>query len=108
MEPVFNEQLTYKEIEEYKDGVKLKLDSKIVPINESGIVVYIGEKEGYGNTIIVQRVDGIDEWYGGIVNENVKLYDYVKKGSILGEVEDYLYLIYKKDGNILNYEEFIN
>ena len=42
-------------------------------INESGIVVFIGDKEGYGNTIIVQRIDGIDEWYGGIVNTNLKL-----------------------------------
>ena len=54
VEPVFNEQLTYNNKESYLDGVKLKLENNLVPINESGIVVFIGEKEGYGNTIIIQ------------------------------------------------------
>ena len=106
-EPVFNEKLIYNSKESYLDGVKLKLDTNLVPINESGIVVFIGNKEEYGNTIIVQRIDGVDEWYGGIVNSNVKLYDYVEKGKLLGEVVEYLYLVYKKDGNILNYEEYL-
>ena len=106
-QPVFNEELIYDSSESYLDGVKLELSSNLVSINERGIVVFIGEKEGYGNTIIIQRIDGIDEWYGGIVNTNVKLYDYVEKGELLGEAEEYLYLIYKKDGNILNYEEYL-
>ena len=105
---VFNEKVTYKKSEKYLDGVKLDVGSNyLVPIEESGIVVFIGEKEGYGNTVIIQRVDGIDEWYGNIANVNIKLYDYVKKGSLLGEVNDNLYLVYKKDGNILNYEEYL-
>lgn len=107
LEPVFNESLIYNNKEEYLDGVKIKPVSNLVPINESGIIVYIGEKEGYGNTIIIQRIDGVDEWYGGIVNTNLKLYDYVTKGSMLGEIDEYLYLVYKKDGNILNYEEYL-
>ena len=107
-EQVFSEKLTYKSKESYKDGVKLTLDSNyLVPINESGVVVFIGDKENYGNTVIIQRIDGIDEWYGNISNVNVKLYDYVNKGTLLGEANNYLYLIYKKDGNVLNYEEYI-
>ena len=107
-EMVFNEKLTYKSKEKYLDGVKLNVDADyLVPINESGIIVFIGEKEGYNNTVIVQRVDGIDEWYGNIQNVNVKLYDYVSKGELLGDVNNNLYLVYKKDGNILNYEEYI-
>jgi stage IV sporulation protein FA len=104
---VFNEKLSYNNTEKYLDGVKVKVNNNLVPINESGIVVFIGEKDGYGNTVIVQRIDGVDEWYGNIINTNVKLYDYVEKGSLLGEVKDYLYLVYKKDGNILNYEEYL-
>ena len=106
-EAVFNEELIYSNAKNYLDGVKLELESNLVPINESGIVVYIGEKDGYGNTVIVQRIDGVDEWYGGINNINVKLYDYVEKGTLLGEADKYLYLVYKKDGNILNYEEYL-
>ena len=106
-ELVFNENIVYKNKEKYEDGVKIEIENSIVPINESGIVVYIGEKEKYGNTVIIQRIDGVDEWYGNINNVNVKLYDYVEKGSILGEGNKYLYLLYKKDGNILNYEKYI-
>ena len=107
IESVFNEKLIYNKLENYLDGVKLSLDSNLVPINESGVIVFIGEKDGYGNTVIIQRIDGVDEWYGGIVNANIKLYDYVEKGTLLGEVDKYLYLVYKKDGNILNYEEYL-
>ncbi|MBR6690583.1 MAG: M23 family metallopeptidase [Bacilli bacterium] len=107
-EPVFNEKIAYNSMEKYLDGVKLSIDSHyLVPINESGIVVFIGEKENYGNTVIIQRIDGIDEWYGNIENVNVKLYDYVKKGELLGEASNDLYLVYKKDGNILNYEDYL-
>ena len=107
IQSVFNEELYYEKEEKYLDGVKLELNSNLVPINESGVVVYIGEKKGYNNTVIIQRIDGVDEWYGGIINTNVKLYDYVEKGKLLGEIEEYLYLLYKKDGNILNYEEYL-
>ena len=107
-ETVFNEELTYKSSEVYLDGVKLEISSNyLVPINESGIVVFIGEKENYGNTVIIQRIDGIDEWYGNIENVNVELYDYVKEGDLLGEANNNLYLVYKKDGNVLNYEEYL-
>ena len=106
-ELVFNESLSYTSEEKYLDGVKLELNSNLVSVNKSGVVVYIGEKEGYGNTIIIQRVDGVDEWYGGILNTSLKLYDYVYEDSLLGEVDKYLYLVYKKDGNTLNYEEYI-
>lgn len=105
---VFNEKLSYNFKEKYLDGVKLSIESNyLVPINESGIVVFIGIKEGYGNTVIVQRIDGIDEWYGNIENANVKLYDYIKKGELLGEANNILYLVYKKGGNVLDYEEYI-
>lgn len=107
-ELVFSESIVYNNKEKYLDGVKLELNSNLVAVNKSGVVVFIGEKEGYGKTIIIQRVDGIDEWYGGIVNTNLKLYDYVYQNSLLGEVDKYLYLVYKKDGNILNYEDYIN
>ena len=107
-ETVFNEKLTYDSSENYLDGVKLSVGvNYLVPINESGIVVYIGEKENYGNAVIVQRIDGIDEWYGNIENVNVSLYDYVSKGDLLGNVNEYLYLVYKKNGIVLNYEEYL-
>ena len=71
------------------------------------MVVFIGNKDNYGNVVIIEQVNGIDMWYGNINNLSVKLYDYVKKGATIGEVNDYLYLVYKKDGKYLNYEDYI-
>ena len=69
----------------------------------------MGEKEGYGNTFIIQGVDGVDVWYGGIVDTDFKLYDYVEADTILGNtMEDYYYLAFVKDGNFITYEEYQN
>ena len=107
-EPVFSEKLEYKKEEKYKDGVSLSVNKNyLVPIQESGIVVFIGGKEDYGNTVIIQRLDGIDQWYGNISNTDLKLYDYVKTGDLLGEADGTLYLVYRKNGKTLNYEDYI-
>ena len=106
---VFNNKLEYSKKEKYLDGVKLSVDKNyLVPILESGMVVYIGKKEEYGNIVIVQQVNGVDVWYGNINNPNVKLYDYVEKGKLLGDVKNNnLYLVFKKDGKVLSYEKNI-
>ncbi len=104
---VFKEDLIYQDKEQYEEGVKLKVGKEyLIPILNSGMVVFIGDKESYGNTVIIQQVDGKDVWYSNLENVNVKLYDYVEKGSLLGEVkDDTLILVFKKDGKVLNYEE---
>lgn len=106
--PVFNETLTYKSKSKYLDGVKLEVSTNyLVPIIKEGLVVFLGEKEGYGNVIIIQGVDDINIWYGNMSNTSVKLYDYVEKGSLLGEVSNNtLYLVYEKDGKFLDIEEY--
>ncbi len=108
-EPVFKDELTYTEKSKYLDGVKLTVTREyLVPVLETGIVVYIGEKEGYGNVIIIQSMEGIDTWYGNIDTSSVKLYDYIEKGDMLGKVKDNnLYLVYSKNNEILNYEEYL-
>lgn len=105
---VFNEELKFSSTSKYLDGIKLTVsDDYLVPAIESGLVVFIGEKENYGNVVIVQQVNGIDTWYGGVDNIAVDLYDYVEKGSLIGEAkEDFLYLVLEKEGNYINYEEY--
>ena len=72
------------------------------------MVVFIGDKENYPNTIIVEQVNGIEVWYSNIENVNVDMYDYIEKGKIIGStIDDNLYLVYKKDGEILNYNDYI-
>ena len=86
---VFSEKLTYESSNIYKDGVSLKVsDNYLVPVLESGIVIFVGEKESYGNTVIVQQENGIDVWYSNINYSNINMYDYVEKSSFIGEVKD--------------------
>ena len=108
-EPVFNEQLVYQESSIYKDGVKLTTSANyLVPALENGVVTFVGTKEDYGNTIIIQGADGVSIWYGNINQANVEIYDYVEQGEFLGEVADNtLYLIYEKDGVSLDYKDYL-
>lgn len=107
-EPVFDEKLVYSSKERYKDGLKLVVGKDyLVPSLEGGLVIFTGQKEGYGNVVIVQQIDGVDVWYGNLSNINVKLYDYLEKGNLIGNCDDNLYLVYKKDGEFLDYEDKI-
>ena len=106
---VFNEKLTYEEASAYHDGVKLIVDKNyLIPVQEEGMIIYIGEKENYGNVVIIEGVDGIDIWYGNIEKITAKLYDYVEKNAYLGTTKDnILYLAYQKDGQFLDYKEYL-
>lgn len=108
-QPVFNEKLSFEKSETYNDGVKLKVTDKyMVPTLESGIVVFIGEKEKYGSTVIIEQIDGVDTFYSNINITNIKLYDYVEKGELLGETKDTnLYLVFQKNGKYLDYKKYI-
>ena len=106
---VFSGTIPYTSFEPYYDGVRLKVSSgSVVESLLSGIIVSIGETEHYGNTIVVEQVDGVSVWYGNVDVSDVKLYDYVEKGQILGmsRSED-LYLVLMKDGAYLNYQDYV-
>jgi len=105
---VFNEKLNYNSSSIYYDGIKLSVsDNYLVPSIDEGMVVFVGEKENYGKTVIVENLYGVDFWYGNIASTSLKLYDYIEKGSLIGEVNNELYMIFSKDGKYLNYEEYI-
>ena len=108
-ESVFTEKISYKNDSIYKDGVKLTVDENyLVPVITSGIVIFIGEKEDYGKTIIVEGIDGVNIWYCNIDFKDIKMYDYIEKGSLIGEAKDNkIYLLFEKDGKFLNYKEYI-
>lgn len=100
--------ITYTNIEPFKNGVKLTVGmNEVVNVITSGIVVFIGEKDDLGNTIIVQGNDGVDIWYSNITDTDIKVYDYIESGSILGtsNAED-IYITICKDGEYMSYEEY--
>ena len=108
VKPVFHESLIYQNKEEYKDGVNLTIDNDyLVPAISSGVVVYIGPKEGYGNVLIINNEDGIDIWYGNMDSIDLKIYDYVDKGTYIGKASKNLYLVFKKNGKVLDYDKYI-
>ncbi len=91
--------------EKYKDGIKYFVkDNENVLVKNSGIITYIGNKEGYNNTVIVQQSNGFYAWYGNI-KEKVKLYDYVEEGSVIGLASgEYYYVLLKDDKPVLTHE----
>ncbi len=105
---VFKQSLAYTSISKYLDGANLEVEENyMVPILGSGLVIFSGEKEGYGNTVIIQQSDGVDVWYGNLDSKLIKLYDYVEEGSLLGEVHGNLYLVFKKGATVLNFEDYL-
>jgi len=106
--PVFDEKLKYSGYNKYKDGVSLNVGvDYLIPALDDGIVIFVGEKEGYGKTVIVQQESGIDVWYSNIKEINVKVYDYIKKGELIGSVDNNLYLVFIKNGEVIDYKKYI-
>ena len=106
---VFSESIAYKEKHKYEEGVLLKVSEKyIVPSINDGIIIYIGNKEKYGKTIIIADENGLDTWYSNINIGNVNIYDYVNKGDYLGEaIDGRLIMVFQKDGKYEDYEKYI-
>lgn len=102
-------KIEYTKSENYKDGVKLFVSNDYaLPILNDGIVIFAGVKEGYGNTVIVQEADDTEVWYGNLKDIKVSMYDYLKKGEILGESNgEFLYMVFTKNGEILDYKKYI-
>lgn len=107
---VFDDDLTYKNISSYKDGAVLEVNyNYLVPNMYSGIVVYVGEKDGYGKVVIVEGNNGVDVWYGNMCNIMVELYDVVNNGDYLGDVcDNKLYVVYTKKNIFLDYRDYLN
>lgn len=102
--------ITYTNIEPFKNGAKLTIGmNEVVNVITSGIVVFIGEKDDLGNTIIVQGNDGVDIWYSNITDTDIKVYDYLESGNILGTSNsDDIYITISKDGEFMSYEEYMS
>ena len=101
--------ITYTNIEPFKNGAKLTVGmNEVVNVITSGIFVFIGEKDDLGNTIIIQGNDGVDIWYSNITDTDIKVYDYLESGNILGTSNsDDIYITISKDGEFMSYEEYM-
>ena len=103
--PVFSEKIKYVLAEKYENGVMLNVENNLIPSISKGLVIFIGKKNNQ-NCVIVEQ-NNIDISYCMLINIGVKLYDHVEEGSYIGEVNKKLVLYFIKDGEFLNYEDFI-
>jgi stage IV sporulation protein FA len=88
-------------------------DSVVDALHE-GIITFAGVKEGIGNTVVVQHTDKSETWYGNLSTIEVKLYDFITKGTKLGvasstedETHSSFYLAVKKDNHFIDPSQVI-
>lgn len=81
--------------------------NKNVEVAKSGMVRFVAEEENLGKTVIVAHYDGGEFWYAMLDHVEVKLYDHIEAGSIIGTVslkgDNGFYYFALKEG-----ETFIN
>ncbi|MFB4162908.1 peptidoglycan DD-metalloendopeptidase family protein [Alteribacillus sp. JSM 102045] len=54
---------------------------------KGGVVVHTGPHEDWDLAVAVQHYEGGESWYGMMDNVEVKLYDHVSTGTVLGTVD---------------------
>jgi len=52
--------------------------------SELGWVTSIGEKEGFGQTVVIRYAGGREAWYGNLGEVRVAVNDFVKPGELIG------------------------
>ncbi|MGM7636527.1 peptidoglycan DD-metalloendopeptidase family protein [Bacillus sp. Hm123] len=110
-EKVVNEQAEYavpvsgKVIEDFQtNGKGLMVEAGLnegVKAIKDGTVLFVGQKEEFGQTVIVQHADNSESWYGHVTEPSVQPYEKVAAGSELAQLspnEQTFYLAIKKDG----------
>ena len=105
---VSDEKITYQSITKENNGYILSVSKDYaVSSLKSGIVIEKKEDKKYATIIKVQDKEGLIITYGMLNNTEVKLYDYVEKGELLGSVNGSLYLVFEKDDKYLSYEKYL-
>jgi len=85
-----------------------------VTVGETGWVTFVGEKPGFGNTVIVRLSKGREIWYGNLEQVQVALHDWLQPGQVVGtarQVNDtsrYLYVAVRQGEQFINPLEVIS
>jgi stage IV sporulation protein FA len=59
-------------------------DALVEAMNE-GLVTFVGTKDGFGKTIIIQHGDKSETWYGNLSDFEVNVYEYIDAGAKVGK-----------------------
>ncbi|MDT3414374.1 stage IV sporulation protein FA [Brevibacillus aydinogluensis] len=69
-----------------------------VTMGEAGWVTFVGEKPGFGTTVVVRLAQGREMWFGNLEKIQVAVNDFLQPGQVVGipravnETARYLYL----------------
>ncbi|MEK4028656.1 M23 family metallopeptidase [Pseudobacillus sp. FSL P4-0506] len=81
---------------------------------KEGTIIFTGEKEGLGKTVVLQHADNSESWYGHLSNISVQPYERVKTGSTLAKAEagenangGQFYLAIKRDNVFIDPNEVV-
>lgn len=82
-----------KVLEEFqKNGQRIAIetgsDTTVQSFNE-GQITFIGEKDGFGKTVVIKHSDQSESWYGNLEEVDVKLYENIEKGTKVGSASRY-------------------
>ncbi len=103
-----SDKINYEKIEKEGNGYTLTVsDDYALQSLKSGIVIEAKKDDKYNNIIKIQDKNGLNITYGYLNDLNVKLYDYVEKGEILGRCSKKVYLIFEKKDKYLSYEKYL-
>lgn len=69
-----------------RQGITVKTITSETPIEvvKEGWVVFVGEKKGLGQTVIIDHLNGEESWYGHLQGVKVLLHDWVDQGEVIG------------------------
>lgn len=59
-----------------------------VTASAEGLVSFVGEKEGWGQCVILQHAGDMETWYGSLSDVQVELSDWVQPEELLGQLSD--------------------
>lgn len=64
--------------------IEIGKDTSVEAMN-GGFVEFVGQKEGFGNTVVIQHADKSESWYGNLSKVDVGLYEYIDTGTKIGK-----------------------
>lgn len=105
---VSTNKMSYNDVKKENNGYKFNLNDSMITSLTNGIVIKVSKNETYKKLITVQLRDETLITYGSLSDINVKLYDYIQKGEILGySNNNTLYLLIKKNNKYISYDKYM-
>lgn len=107
--PVSNARVI-SEFSPNRQAIVLETGSTLpVEVVKEGWVTFVGEREGFGRTVIINHGQGEESWYGRLDEINVQLYDWVDQGQVIGttsvpegQEKGILYFALRRDSVFIN------